>query len=137
MDISIAQLPLYCTLTIPDDFLSFSRKKKNPQLAHRSHEFFDASLAPPFPTRSSQRQLLGDETDSRVRERNSPWSRRKCVHIKSDLLSAIYVHVPEAPGSEKVLKGSSCVERKTCYISTFSKTHKHFGVLLVSSLLRF
>ena len=53
---------------LPDDFLSFSRKKKHPHLAHRSHEFFDASLAPPFPTRTSQR-LLDDETDSRVRER--------------------------------------------------------------------
>ena len=75
----MAQLPLHhCLLiqhfeTIPDDFLSFSRKKKNPQLAHRSHEFFDASLAPPFPTRSSQRQLLDDETDSRVRQRKSRW----------------------------------------------------------------
>ena len=56
--------------TVPDDFLSFSRKKKHPHLAHRSHEFFDASLAPPFPTRTSQRQL-DDETDSRVSERES------------------------------------------------------------------
>ena len=117
----------FSTLTLPDDFMSFSRKKKNPQLAHRSHEFFDASLAPPFPTRSSQRQLLDDETDSRVRQ------RRKCVHIKSDLLSAIYVHDSGASGSGKVLKERSYVERKTCYISTFSLTHKHFGVLLVSS----
>ena len=55
-------------LAIADDFLSFPRKKKHPEMAHRSHEFFDASLAPPFPTRSSQRQL-DDQTDSRVRER--------------------------------------------------------------------
>ena len=55
-------------LAVADDFLSFSRKKKNPQLAHRSHQFFDVSLAPPFPTRSSQRQL-DDETDSRVRKK--------------------------------------------------------------------
>ena len=35
-----------------DDFLSFSRKKKHPELAYKSHEFFDSKLAPPFPTRS-------------------------------------------------------------------------------------
>ena len=36
-----------------DDF-HFARKKKHPELAHRSHEFFDPSLAPPFPTREDQ-----------------------------------------------------------------------------------
>jgi hypothetical protein len=49
-----------CDFYSPDDFLSL-RKKKHFEVAYRSHEFFDSSLAPPFPTRSSQQQL--DEAD--------------------------------------------------------------------------
>ncbi len=44
-------------LVLVDDFLSFSRKKKHPDLAYKSHELFDVSLAPPFPTRVSQAHL--------------------------------------------------------------------------------
>ena len=36
-----------------DDF-HFPRKKKHPEVAYRSHEFFDPALAPAFPTREDQ-----------------------------------------------------------------------------------
>ncbi|TRY70993.1 hypothetical protein TCAL_02422 [Tigriopus californicus] len=49
-----------------DDFLTFSRKKKHPDQAYRSHEFFDASLAPPFPTRG-QLATTSDQADGRAR----------------------------------------------------------------------
>ena len=49
-----------------DDFMSFSRKKKHPDLAYRSHELFDAALAPPFPTRT----ILNQERESRVRKQS-------------------------------------------------------------------
>ena len=78
-------------MAIPDDFLSFPRKKKHPEMAHRSHEFFDASLAPPFPTRSSQRQL-DDQTDSRVREREREWG----IGIWLDLAKVLAYHIREA-----------------------------------------
>ena len=48
----------------PDDF-HFTRKKKHPEIAHRSHEFFDPSLAPAFPTRASHNQY--DSSRERVR----------------------------------------------------------------------
>ncbi len=48
--------------------MSFSRKKKHPDLAYRSHEFFDSALAPPFPTRT----FLQGERESRVREKEIP-----------------------------------------------------------------
>eukprot|EP00095_Tigriopus_kingsejongensis_P008521 maker-scaffold81_size397536-snap-gene-0.16 protein:Tk08521 transcript:maker-scaffold81_size397536-snap-gene-0.16-mRNA-1 annotation:"IP15232p" len=51
-----------------DDFLTFSRKKKHPDVAYKSHEFFDASLAPPFPTRG-QLVASGDHTDGGSRAR--------------------------------------------------------------------
>ena len=39
-------------LFVPGDF-PFMRKKKHPDVAYKSHEFFDVSLAPGFPGRSS------------------------------------------------------------------------------------
>ena len=48
-----------------DDF-HFTRKKKHPEVAYRSHEFFDPSLAPAFPTRASHNQY--DSSRERVRK---------------------------------------------------------------------
>jgi len=42
------------------------RKKKHPDVAYKSHEFFDMSLAPGFPHRSSG----GDTVDARYEVRN-------------------------------------------------------------------
>ena len=57
-------LTRFFLLHFPDDF-HFTRKKKHPEIAHRSHEFFDPSLAPAFPTRASHNQY--DSSRERVR----------------------------------------------------------------------
>ena len=49
-----------CPFYVSDDF-HFPRKKKHPELAYRSHEFFDPSLAPAFPTRQELSQAANRE----------------------------------------------------------------------------
>ena len=63
-------LTRFFLLHFPDDF-HFTRKKKHPEIAHRSHEFFDPSLAPAFPTRASHNQY----DSSRERVRNTFYCR--------------------------------------------------------------
>jgi len=61
---------------ISDDF-HFARKKKHPELAHRSHEFFDPSLAPPFPTRE-------DQNRERSKQRRKPTFREAQRRAQSE-----------------------------------------------------
>ena len=69
------------------DEFNFTRKKKHPDVAYRSHEFFDPSLAPAFPTRgrssaSSQRDAV-DSSSARERVSISKWLfliPQQCAH---------------------------------------------------------
>ena len=73
--------------------MSFSRKKKHPDLAYRSHELFDAALAPPFPTRT----ILNQERESRVRKQQVETRTRS--ETKEQLL---YTHIQVYRREEKL-----------------------------------
>ena len=52
------------------------RKKKHPDVAYKSHEFFDMSLAPGFPHRSSGG---GDTVDARYEVRTCSFLDTVCI----------------------------------------------------------
>ena len=121
------------SLFIFSDEFNFTRKKKHPDLAYRSHEFFDPSLAPAFPTRgrssaSSQRDAV-DSSSARERvSKLARWTFRNLLkqrqgHENLCVLRNIF-RFRDSTSTNFTLKNASCaVLHITCTCFRILKIH--------------